>query len=479
MLEEAISAVFIKREGERFSTPQSAAPIVDEQASEEEKEFEEAWEELHIWLATSAASSQAEKTQVLIQNVRTHAHLLYTAGRHLIQLKSSQKTGRTLLDAKRALETAEKEFSAHIDLAIAAKLNELQIGRELAKQDARWTLWTNIVLLLVAIGTAVTLSFILSTVVVNPLLKMRETAIEIGQGNLDNRVQIKSRDEIKELADAFNGMVIDLGQSHIVLQHANDELEQRVQKRTAELANTNDSRRQSEERLRSVITGAPVVVWALGIDGRFTLSEGRALESVGLTPGEPVGQSIFDVYKDAPAVIEHAQRTFAGEASAALVEIGAVAFDMHSAPVRDDAGHGTRIIGVARDVTERQRAEKEREELHHQLVEVSRQAGMAEVASHVLHNVGNVLNSVNVSASLLGRTVRESPSSDVSRISTLLDQHSKDLGEYLTSNPQGQQIPGYLTQLGEHITQGHRTMLAELDTLNSNIDHIKEIIGQQ
>ena len=64
------------------------------------------------------------------------------------------------------------------------------------------------------------------------------------------------------------------------------------------------------------------------------------------------------------------------------------------------------VLCIFRDVTQRKQAAEELERLHRQLLEVSRQAGMAEVATSVLHNVGNVLNSVNVSSSLIADRVR-------------------------------------------------------------------------
>ena len=131
------------------------------------------------------------------------------------------------------------------------------------------------------------------------------------------------------------------------------------------------------------------------------------------------------------------------------------------------------------EIAERQQAEAERQALQQQLMETSRRAGMADVAVSVLHNVGNVLNSVNVASSLLVNTIRKSPISDLGRIAAMLQEHTPTLGDYLTSNPKGQQIPGYLTQLAEYLTQEHATMLTELEALRHNVEHIKQIISMQ
>jgi len=131
------------------------------------------------------------------------------------------------------------------------------------------------------------------------------------------------------------------------------------------------------------------------------------------------------------------------------------------------------------EIAERQQAEAERQALQQQLMETSRRAGMADVAVSVLHNVGNVLNSVNVASSLLVTTIRQSPISDLGQIAAILQEHTPTLGDYLTSHPQGQQLPGYLTQLAAYLTQEHATMLTELEALRHNVEHIKQIIRMQ
>lgn len=114
-----------------------------------------------------------------------------------------------------------------------------------------------------------------------------------------------------------------------------------------------------------------------------------------------------------------------------------------------------------------------------ELLETSRQAGMAEVATSVLHNVGNVLNSVNVSATLVSDQIRRSRLTDVSRIAAMLREHATDLGEFLARDAKGRHVPPYLERLGEHLAREQSSYLGELATLRKNIDHIKEIVAMQ
>jgi signal transduction histidine kinase len=131
------------------------------------------------------------------------------------------------------------------------------------------------------------------------------------------------------------------------------------------------------------------------------------------------------------------------------------------------------------EIAERKQAEAERQALQQQLMETSRRAGMADVAVSVLHNVGNVLNSINVASSLIVSTIRASPLSDLSRIATMLQEHASTLGDYLTRNPQGQQIPGYLSTLAAYLTEEQATMLTESEALRNNVEHIQQIIDMQ
>jgi PAS domain S-box-containing protein len=111
-------------------------------------------------------------------------------------------------------------------------------------------------------------------------------------------------------------------------------------------------------RLRTVIENLPVVLFALDADGRFTLSEGRALERLGFEPGEVDGESVFDVYADHPDVVDAVERALDGEHVQRVLDLGDLAFETWYRPVETD-GEVRRVIGVAVDVTGR--VERERD----------------------------------------------------------------------------------------------------------------------
>jgi signal transduction histidine kinase len=117
-------------------------------------------------------------------------------------------------------------------------------------------------------------------------------------------------------------------------------------------------------------------------------------------------------------------------------------------------------------------------EMRCQLVEASRVAGMAEAATSILHNVGNVLNSVNVSSSILADKIRNSRIANVAKFAALLKDNAADLPGFLAT-PKGAQLPFYLSELAAHLAAERDEMLHELQSLASNIEHIKEIVAVQ
>ena len=114
-----------------------------------------------------------------------------------------------------------------------------------------------------------------------------------------------------------------------------------------------------------------------------------------------------------------------------------------------------------------------------ELVTTARRAGMAEIATNVLHNVGNVLNSVNVSAQVLYEKVHTSKGPGVAKVAQLMKEHPDDLGDFISSDPKGRALPDYLDKLADALAVEQQGMIAELAQLTRRIDHIKEIVATQ
>lgn len=124
-------------------------------------------------------------------------------------------------------------------------------------------------------------------------------------------------------------------------------------------------------------------------------------------------------------------------------------------------------------------AEEELRETHQRLIEASHQAGMAEVAADVLHNVGNVLNSINVSATLITDKIVNSEIENLRKVVGLVNDNAEDLGRFLTEHQQGKHIPEYLTEVAKCLESEQTDIVGRLRTLSNNVQHIKDIIGVQ
>lgn len=145
--------------------------------------------------------------------------------------------------------------------------------------------------------------------------------------------------------------------------------------------------------------------------------------------------------------------------------------EWHVSPIREADGSVSNLVAIQRDITERRRSQAELEDAH-------RQAGMAEIATGVLHNVGNVLNSVNISASQIAERLDDPRLANLERTARLL-QEGAAATDFLRTDPRGRELPEYLVRLSGHIGKEHAALQAEARGLVSAVDHIKAIVGMQ
>jgi PAS domain S-box-containing protein len=241
--------------------------------------------------------------------------------------------------------------------------------------------------------------------------------------------------------------------------------------------------------LRALMDSSPDQIYFKDRESRFLkCSRAQAKNFRVASTDDLVGKSDFDFFAE-----EHARAAFEDEQTilrtgAPLIgkiekEIwadGNISWVLTSKmPLHDSSGEVIGTVGISKDITELKNAEAKLADVHRQLLETSRQAGMAEVATSVLHNVGNVLNSVNVSATLVTEQLRDSKTAFVPKVGALLESHAADLGAFLTTDPRGKKLPAYLATLGQELLAEQSAMSEELGHLRKNIEHIKEIVSMQ
>ncbi len=131
------------------------------------------------------------------------------------------------------------------------------------------------------------------------------------------------------------------------------------------------------------------------------------------------------------------------------------------------------------EVEERKAIEAEMERVHKLLVEASRNAGMAEVATGVLHNIGNVLNGVNLSLTALTERVNASFARRLEGVVGLLRQNAGNLETFLSHDPKGKLIPEFLEKLVEQANAERAALLNECDALRKSLDHVNQVVAMQ
>ncbi|TLZ33536.1 MAG: PAS domain S-box protein [Gammaproteobacteria bacterium] len=252
---------------------------------------------------------------------------------------------------------------------------------------------------------------------------------------------------------------------------------------------------QNQTLLATVIAELPLALLACDVTGRVTHYNRAAVELFGIPTEDttalprsayPVTSHVYQLDGTTPVPPEDRPlaRALRGDnvSDAEFVvatPTGAVRTALSSARrLVGPAGQALGALAVVQDITERRLAEQELENVHKQLLVASRQAGMAEVATNVLHNVGNVLNSVNVSASLVTERIAKSKCTRLGQLTALLTEHAGDLAGFL-AGAQGKHLPGYLHELAGTLVNERDTATAELDALRGNIEHIKEIVAMQ
>ena len=243
------------------------------------------------------------------------------------------------------------------------------------------------------------------------------------------------------------------------------------------------------ELLRSLLDSSPDHIYFKDRQSRFIRASRELAGRFGVTPEAMVGKSDFDFFQEEharPAYEDEQEIIRTGNPVLGKVERetikgrdGEFFVLTTKMPLRDPAGEIVGTFGISKDITGLKRAEARLETAHKQLVETSRLAGMAEVATSVLHNVGNVLNSVNISGSLIGERVKKSKVSSLAKVAALFQEHAADLPGFFAGDPRGRQLPGYLSDLAAHLGVEQEDILQELASLAANIEHIKEIVNMQ
>jgi PAS domain S-box-containing protein len=378
-------------------------------------------------------------------------------------------------------------------------LGTVYIQSDLKVVKERFQTYLGIIATVIFSATLLTflLSLRLQKHISGPITHLAEIANKVAnQKNYSIRATKTSNDEMGLLIERFNEMLSGIQERDAALLKAHDDLERRVDERTKELqleiaerTRVETALRVQQQKFESLVNSIDGVVWeASPTDFSFSFVSQQAERLLGHPRQEWTADPDFwteHLHPDDYMLARDLRMKGVQSEKANHFEYRMLASDGRVVWIREISSHVVEngvpqaARGVLFDITEQKQAEEELEMLNRRLLESSRHAGMAEVATGVLHNVGNVLNSVNVSSTLICDQVRNSKASRLKDVVLLLNKNADNLGSFIVNDPKGKIIPGYLTTLSERLTAEQQDLLKELELLTKNIEHIKEIVAMQ
>jgi len=201
--------------------------------------------------------------------------------------------------------------------------------------------------------------------------------------------------------------------------------------------------------------------------GRVGFANLAACRVLGFEPGSLIGRELKDLFaEDAPPSLDAPWRT---EQTTLRRHDGSLFQARITCTVLPDGAGG---VVALNDLTEKLETDRK-------LLEATRQAGMAEVATGVLHNVGNVLNSVNVAACVVAAKLKHSEIPNLVRAGDMMNEHRADLQQYLCGDERGKHLPDYLIEVARALGSEQKSMIEELEAVTKGIEHVKHVVNLQ
>ncbi|MDP1724346.1 MAG: HAMP domain-containing sensor histidine kinase [Alphaproteobacteria bacterium] len=135
--------------------------------------------------------------------------------------------------------------------------------------------------------------------------------------------------------------------------------------------------------------------------------------------------------------------------------------------------------GIAMDISKRKHFETELNVSNQKLITTARLAGMADVATSVLHNIGNVLNSANVSLGLILQKLKNDHYQKLIAVIQMIKDNLPNIVDYIKDDPKGKVVPRYLVSIGETLAKDYEIFGQEIQNISKHLDHMKEIVSKQ
>jgi len=328
--------------------------------------------------------------------------------------------------------------------------------------------------------------------VLRPVKVLMQGSNRVSEGNLNESIKLHTQDELGQLTQSFNLMMDRLrntlqekDDALNKLQELNRTLEDRVNRRTNALE-------QSETKIRAILDNIR--------DGVIAINEQGLIESA-----NPAACSIFSYQLDEMMML-HNIFLISDTHTTPLATLANYSDEQdglfkvtHSSQPEELQGRrpdnsefpmevvvspmqlgGTRLrVCVVRDISRRKKAEQQLAIAQSQLLEAAHGAGMAEIATGVLHNIRNILNSVNIAGTEIQRIAKNSKIAGLQKANELLKNNLDNLGDFFTLNKKGRLLPEYYVKVADGIESELQQILKESGNLNNKITMMNDVINTQ
>jgi PAS domain S-box-containing protein len=306
----------------------------------------------------------------------------------------------------------------------------------------------------------------LGRTITRPVLELAQTAHVVGERkDYSVRAVVENRrDELGGLADSFNEML-------------------------ARIQSQDEALSLSQRKMEALIHSIDGIVWERNaVNFQFTFVSRQSEDIFGFTPMQWMNQPDFwqsRLHPDDSIKAVETSRQMAAQAQPYTQEYRMLAADDRTVWIREsgtvlvERGKPVAMRGIFQDITRQKLDSEQLDKLNRQLMEISRQAGMAEVATGVLHNVGNVLNSVSVSATLVSDRLRKLKIDHLRQATALLAEQNGRLPEFLSSDPKGKVLLPYIATVADQLAGQQTKLISQMDSVGQHVEHIKEIVAMQ